>query len=108
MQTGLLTHGFCSWLLGVWAVNRDRVHTGEYGALAAILHVAAGVAQPLVLMDPLLGTLLTRRTALVEKVADIKLRKATLTSERYMAKLARLIVELAQVSRKIRRRMAVS
>ena len=78
------------------------------GARAVTLHVGAGVAQPSGLTDPLLGPILTRRAALVEKVEDIKLRKATLTSERYMAKFERLIVELAQVSRKIRRRMAVS
>ncbi len=79
---------------------------GADGALAASLYVGAGVDRPAAAGDPALAPLVARRSALEAEVATWKAAKATMTTEQFETHLERLLIELAQLSREIRRRIA--
>lgn len=80
---------------------------GPDGTLSARLYVGAGVdAPPPAAGDPALAPLVARRASLEAQVSTWKGAKATMTPERYQAQLEWLFVELARLSREIRRRIA--
>ncbi len=76
---------------------------GADGALSARLYVGAGVDAPTAAGDPELEPLVARRAALEAQVATWQGAKATMTPERYRAQLERLFIEMAWLSREIRR-----
>lgn len=87
-------------------VAGDADRPGDDGRLAASLFVGAGVVRPAAVDDPALGPLVARRDALEAEVAALRERKETLQAAEYARELERLLVELARVSRELRRRAA--
>ena len=78
------------------------------GAVAARTYVGAGVEVSAVVADPSLTPLVVQRDELEEAVAELRARKETMDAEAYTAELERLLVDLAKVSREIRRRLTTS
>ena len=78
---------------------------GPDGGLAARMYLGAGVDVVPLVSDPALAPLVARRAALEAQVAELGAAKPTMDAERYAAELERLLVELARVSRDIRRRI---
>ena len=89
-------------------IGRDAEQSGPDGALAARMHVGAGLELAPGVTDPTLVPLMTRRRQLEDQVADLKARKAEMEADAYLDALERLLVDLARVSRDIRRRLAAS
>jgi hypothetical protein len=54
--------------------------------------------------DPVLAELLQRRAALVAQVDDLRARKVLMPPDEYMKEFERVMIELARVSREIRRK----
>ena len=89
-------------------IGREADETGPDGPLAARLHVGAGVETAIGVTDPSLAPLVTRRRQLEDEVADLKARKTEMAPDAYLDALERLLVDLARVSRDLRRGMAPS
>ena len=89
-------------------VGREADQPGVDGTRAARLYVGAGVEATPVITDPALAPLVARRAELEDQVADLRAGRAELDPEAYWAELERLLIELARVSREIRRRSAPS
>ena len=77
--------------------------SGPDGAIAARLYLGAGAEETGVVTDPRLAPLVTRRRALRQEVDDLKAVKADMSPELYSRDLERVLIELARVSRQIRR-----
>jgi hypothetical protein len=86
----------------------DAEGNGRDGVLAARVFVGAGVDPPPIVSDPSLLPLVERQDALEDRVAELRGRKDDLEVDAYQRELERLLVELARVSREIRRRTAAS
>ena len=84
-------------------IGGDADRPGDDGRLAASLYFGAGVARPAALDNPALAPLVARREALEAEVAALRERKDTLPEAEYAQELERLLVELARVSRELRR-----
>ena len=84
--------------------GREAGKDGRDGILAGRVFVGAGVEPPPIMLNPSLVPLVERRDALEEEVADLRSRKDDLEAGAYERELERLLIELAQVSREIRRR----
>ena len=82
----------------------DADQPGDDGQLAARLYIGAGVAAPAVGDDPALAPLASERAALEAEVVALRARKPDLPAAEYARQLERLLVELARVSRELRRR----
>jgi hypothetical protein len=84
-------------------IGKEAGQPGPDGALAArtYLDPSDTLALP---ADPELGELVRRRAALEEQVEELKARKPMLQPGEYEKELERLLIELARVSREIRRR----
>ena len=54
--------------------------------------------------DPELQKLLTRQQALTEQIDDLRRRQPTMAAAEYTAQLEALLIQLAEVSRDVRRR----
>ncbi len=76
--------------------------------MAARTYVGAGVEVSAVVADPSLTPLVVQRDELEAAVAELQARKETMDAEAYTAELERLLVDLAKVSREIRRRLTTS
>ena len=87
-------------------VGSDADRPGDDGRLAASLYFGSGVEQTAAPDNPALGPLVARRDALQTEVAALRERKQTLPAAEYAQELERLLVELARVSRELRRRAA--
>ena len=68
--------------------------------------VALGASLVATMLAP--APLVSRRRQLEDQVADLKTRRAAMEPDAYLAALERLLVDLARVSRDLRRRMAPS
>ena len=88
--------------------GREAGKEGRDGVLAAQVFVGAGVDPPLTSSDPSLVPLVERRDALEDQVADLRSRRDDLGAVAYERELERLLIELARVSREIRRRTVAS
>ena len=84
-------------------VERDVDQRGQDGAVAARTYVGAGVEVSAVVADPSLTPLVVQRDELEVAVAELQAQKETMDAEAYTAELERLVVDLAKVSREIRR-----
>lgn len=84
-------------------IGADADRPGDDGQLAASLYFGAGVVRPPAADNPALGPLVARRDALEAEVAALRERKDTLPEAEYARELERLLVELARVSRELRR-----
>ena len=84
-------------------IGADADRPGDDGRLAASLYFGAGVTRPAAADNPALGPLVARRDALEAEVAALRERKDTLPEAEYSRELERLLVELARVSRELRR-----
>ena len=84
-------------------IGGEADRPGDDGQLAASLYFGAGVTHPAAPDDPALGPLAARRDALQAEVAALRERKDTLPEAEYAQELERLLVELARVSRELRR-----
>ena len=84
--------------------GREAGKDGRDGVLAAQVFVGAGGDPPPIISDPSLVPLVERRDALEDQVADLRVRSADLEAVAYERELERLLIELARVSREIRRR----
>jgi hypothetical protein len=83
--------------IGKWAGGE-----GADGATAARTFLdGAETSTP---ADPVLAELLQRRAALVAQIDDLRARKVLMPSEEYMKEFERVMIELARVSREIRRK----
>ena len=77
--------------------------SGPDGSIAARLYLGAGPEEVQAVTDPRVAPLVARRQALRQAVDDLKAAKTDLSEEVYVADLERLLIELARVSRQIRR-----
>jgi len=77
--------------------------SGPDGSIAARLYLGAGPEEAEVVSDPRLVPLVTRRQALRQAVDDLKAVKADMRPELYLRDLERVLIELARVSRQLRR-----
>ena len=84
-------------------IGGEADRPGDDGRLAASLYFGAGVEHAAALDDPALGPLVARREALEAEVAALRERKDALPEAEYAQELERLLVELARVSRELRR-----
>ena len=84
--------------------GREAGQPGPDGAVAARLHVGAGPAAALAAAaDPAAALLMARRAALEEAVHDLKAARPRMSPAAYLDDLERTLIELARVSRQIRR-----
>ena len=88
--------------------GREVGKDGRDGVLAARVFVGAGVDLPPIVSEPSLVPLVEQRDALEDQVAELRSRKDDLWSDAYQRELERLLIELARVSREIRRRTLAS
>ncbi len=85
-------------------VGREAGQPGPDGLAAARLHVGAGPGGALSpSTDPVMASLMARRAALEETVHELKAMRPRLSAVSYLAELERTLIELARVSRQIRR-----
>lgn len=82
--------------------GRDANATGDDGNVAAFTYLA--VATIPTVSDPEVQQLLVRQQSLTEQVDDLRRRKATMSSADFDREFEKLIVDLALVSRDIRRK----
>ena len=84
--------------------GREAGQPGPDGHAAARLHVGAGPGERLaVITDPAVASLMARRTALEEAVHALKAARSRMPAEAYLDDLERTLIDLARVSRQIRR-----
>jgi hypothetical protein len=84
-------------------VGREAGTPGGDGSLASRLYLDAHVG-PEVATDPALVELLQRRAALEAQVDELRARKPLMPAADYAAEFERLMIDLARVSRDIRRK----
>ena len=77
---------------------------GPDGLAAARLYLGAGLEEADVVRDPVLAPLVARRRALRQAVDDVKAAKDDMSADAYLGELERVLIDLARVSRQIRRR----
>ena len=82
--------------------GKEAGQPGPDGVTAARLYLGAGLAEAEV-ADPRLAPLVARRQVLRQAVDDLKAAKADMSVEVYLGDLERVLIELARVSRQIRR-----
>jgi hypothetical protein len=82
--------------------GRDANTTGEDGNVAAFTYLA--VPSVPTVSDPEVQQLLVRQQSLTEQVDDLRRRKATMSVDDFDREFEKLIVDLALVSRDIRRK----
>ena len=87
-------------------IGRERGRGGPDGALAARLHVGAGAGARPEADDPSLAPIVARRAAIEARIAELRSAKETMDPADYRAALEPQLVELARVSRELRRRSA--
>lgn len=87
-------------------VGGDAEQPGADGRLASRMFVGAGVERPAAVTDPALAPLVARREDLARRVARLVARKDALSAAAYARELEQALIELARVSRAIRRRPA--
>jgi hypothetical protein len=83
--------------------GRNAAETGEDGTIAGLMYLDA-VAVPTA-SDPETQRLLQRRLALTEQVDDLRRRRPAMAPADYDRQFEALIIELALVSRDVRRKM---
>ena len=84
--------------------GREAGEPGPDGLVASRLHVGAGPAVALpASTDPALASLMARRAALEETVHELKAVRPRMSAASYLEELERTLIELARVSRQIRR-----
>ena len=83
--------------------GQEAGQPGPDGVMAARLYLGAGLEEAEALADPRLAPLVARRQALRQAVDDLKAAKADMREEVYLGDLERVLIELARVSRQIRR-----
>jgi hypothetical protein len=84
-------------------VGREAGTPGGDGSLASRVYLDAHVG-PEIATDPVLVELLQRRAALEAEVDELRARKPLMPAADYAAEFERLMIDLARVSRDIRRR----
>jgi hypothetical protein len=84
-------------------VGREAATPGGDGSFASRLYLDAYVG-PEVATDPILVELLQRRASLEAEVDELRARKPLMPAADYAAEFERLMIDLARVSRDIRRR----
>jgi len=82
--------------------GRDATSTGEDGNVAAFTYLAASTVPTV--SDPAVQQLLVRQQSLTEQVDDLRRRKATMSADDFDREFEKLIIDLALVSRDIRRK----
>jgi hypothetical protein len=82
--------------------GRTAAAAGDDGAVAALTYL--DVVAPPSSADPEVQALLVRQQALVEQIDDLRRRRAALAPEAFDREFERLIVDLALVSRDVRRK----
>ena len=84
-------------------IGRDRDRGGPDGALAARLHVGAAAGPGPEADDPSLAPIIARRARIEARIAELRSAKETMAPAAYRAALDPQLVELARVSRELRR-----
>jgi len=82
--------------------GRDANATGEDGNVAAFTYLAVSTVPTV--SDPEVQQMLVRQQTLTEQVDDLRRRKATMSAADFDREFEKLIVDLALVSRDIRRK----
>ncbi len=84
--------------------GREAGQPGPDGPAAARLHVGAGSGEPLAAVtDPAVASLMARRAALEDAVHELKAARPRMPEAAYLDDLERTLIDLARVSRQIRR-----
>jgi hypothetical protein len=83
--------------------GRDAASAGPDGTIAGLTYLDT-VTLPTV-ADPELQALLVRQQTLTETVDELRRRRAGMDAEAFDREFERLIIDLAVVSRDVRRRM---
>jgi hypothetical protein len=83
-------------------VGRDAAGTGPDGTIAGLTYLDA-VAMP-TSSDPAVQEMLGRQKALTEQVDELRRKRPTMAAEEFDREFEKLIVELALVSRDVRRK----
>ena len=87
-------------------IGRERDRSGPDGALAARLYVGARPGAQPAGDDPALAPVLARRVEAEARIAELRSRRETMEPAEYRAALEPLLVDLARLSREVRRRAA--
>ena len=82
--------------------GRSAVATGDDGAIAALTYLDV-VAAPTA-ADPEVRALLVRQQTLTEQIDELRRRRATLSAADFDREFEKLIIDLALVSRDVRKR----
>jgi hypothetical protein len=82
--------------------GRDAATAGPDGVIAGLTYLDV-VAAPTA-ADPATRDLLVRQQALTEQIDDLRRRRASISSEEFEREFERLIVDLALVSREVRKK----
>ena len=83
--------------------GQEASQPGPDGERAGRLYLGAGLEQVEVVADPRLAPLMVRRRALRRELDELQAAKADMSAEAYLRDLERVLVELARVSRQLRR-----
>jgi len=89
-------------------LGKEAGQPGPDGAIAARLYPGAGVQPAAVVADSALAPLIARRDELEDQIEALKAQKPVIHPDLYAGQLERLLVELAQVSREIRKKVGGS
>ena len=84
-------------------IGREWDRPGPDGALAARLHAGARAGERPDPDDPSLAPLLTRRSAIETRIAELRSARETMEPAAYRAAIEPPLVELARISRQLRR-----
>ena len=84
-------------------IDADGGEGGSRAGLAAAVYVGAGVDEVATGRGEEIDRLAARRAALDVEVAELRAARESMAPERYAAELERLLLELARVSRDLRR-----
>ena len=87
-------------------IGRERDRGGPDGALAARLFVGAGAGARPDADDPALAPIIARRDDIEARIAELRSARETMAPADYRAALEPQLVELARISREVRRRTA--
>jgi hypothetical protein len=83
--------------------GREAGESGRDGLRAASQFLGAGPVRTDAVADPSLAPLLTRRQELIDSVQELRAAKEQMNADLYLRELERILLELAQLSRRLNR-----
>lgn len=83
--------------------GREAGESGPDGLRAASQFLGAGPVRTDAVADPLLAPLFTKRQELIDSVQELRAAKEQMNADLYLRELERILLELAQLSRRLNR-----